>query len=110
MIGHDKNHATNPYNPFLGMWTAVTRINTSGTVIHPEQKVTRAEALKMYTISGAYRQFAEGSRGSLEPGKLADLVVIDRDYLRCPESEIRSIEPVMVMIGGHIAYSRDRAE
>jgi len=102
MIGFDKNHATNPYNPFLGMWTAVTRINTGGAVIHSEQKVTREEALKMYTIWGAYRQFAEGSRGSLEAGKLADLVVIDRDYLTCPESEIRSIEPVLVMVGGRI--------
>lgn len=107
MIGHDKNRATNPYNPFLGMWTSVTRINSSGAVIHPEQKATRAEALKMYTLWGAYRQFAESSRGSLEAGKLADLVVIDRDYLSCPESEIRSIEPVMVMIGGRIAYSRE---
>lgn len=106
MIGHDKNGATNPYNPFLGMWTAVTRINTSGAVVHPEQKVSREEALRMYTTGGAYRQFAEASRGSLEPGKLADLVVIDRDYLHCPEGEIRSIEPLMVIIGGHISYSR----
>ncbi len=107
MIGHDKNGATNPYNPFLGLWTAVTRINTSGAVVHPEQKVSREEALRMYTTGGAYRQFAEAMRGSLEPGKLADLVVIDRDYLNCPESEIRLIEPLMVMIGGHISYSRN---
>ena len=107
MIGHDKNGATNPYNPFLGLWTAVTRINTSGAVVHPEQKVSREEALRMYTTGGAYRQFAEATRGSLEPGKLADLVVIDRDYLNCPESEIRLIEPLMVMIGGHISYSRN---
>ena len=107
MIGHDKNGATNPYNPFLGLWTAVTRINTSGAVVHAEQKVSREEALRMYTTGGAYRQFAEATRGSLEPGKLADLVVIDRDYLNCPESEIRLIEPLMVMIGGHISYSRN---
>jgi hypothetical protein len=106
MIGHDKNSATNPYNPFLGMWTAVTRLNSSGEVVHPEERISREEALKMYTIWAAYRHFAEGSRGSIEIGKLADLVVIDRDYLACPADEIRRIEPVRVMIDGKLAYSR----
>ncbi len=106
MIGHDKNSATNPYNPFLGMWTAVTRQNTSGEVVHPEERISREEALKMYTIWAAYRQFAENSRGSIEVGKLADLVEIDRDYLACPPDEIRRIEPVRVMIEGKLAYHR----
>ena len=106
MIGHDKNSATNPYNPFLGMWTAVTRLNTSNEVVHPEERISREEALKMYTIWAAYRQFAENSRGSVEAGKLADLVVIDRDYLNCPPDEIRNIEPVQVMIEGKLAYRR----
>lgn len=106
MIGHDKNLATNPYNPFLGMWTSVTRINSNGPVVHPEQRVSRKEALKMYTIWSAYRHFAETSRGSIEAGKLADLVVIDRDYLSCPEDEIRRIEPVMVIIGGEVVSGR----
>ena len=106
MIGHDKNRAVNPYNPFLGLWTAVTRLNTAGEVVHPEERITRAEALKMYTIWAAYRHFAEHTRGSIEPGKLADLVVIDRDYLTCPEDQIRRIEPVAVMIGGRIVHGR----
>jgi hypothetical protein len=106
MIGHDKNHATNPYNPFLGMWTAVTRLNTRNEVVHPEERITREEALRMYTIWAAYRHFAENTRGSIERGKLADLVVIDRDYLRCPEDEIRRIEPVAVMIGGRTVHGR----
>jgi len=106
MIGHDKNSATNPYNPFLGMWTAVTRLNSSGEVVHPEQRISREEALRMYTIWAAYRHFAENSRGSIEAGKLADLVVIDRDYLTCAAEEIRRIEPVRVMIDGKLAYRR----
>jgi len=106
MIGHDKNSATNPYNPFLGMWTAVTRLNSSGEVVHPEERISREEALKMYTIWAAYRHFAENSRGSIEAGKLADLVVIDRDYLTCAAEEIRRIEPVRVMIDGKLAYRR----
>ena len=106
MIGHDKNLATNPYNPFMGMWTAVTRVNTAGAVVHPEERVSREEALKMYTIWGAYRHFAENSRGSIELGKLADLVVIDRDYLTCPERDIRRIEPVMIIVGGRVVSQR----
>ena len=106
MIGYDKNQAINPYNPFLGMWTAVTRKTNRGTVIHPEEKITRAEALKMYTLWAAYRQFAEASKGSIERGKLADLIVIDRDYLNCPEDQIRDIEPVMVVLNGEIVYRR----
>jgi predicted amidohydrolase YtcJ len=108
MIGHDKNRAVNPYNPFLSMWTEVTRLTWGpsghGKVIHPEQKITRAEALKTHTIWAAFLQFAETERGSIEPGKLADLVVIDRDYLTCPEDQIRSIQPVMTILDGRIAY------
>jgi predicted amidohydrolase YtcJ len=104
MIGHGKNSAVNPYNPFLSMWTEVTRLTNRGKLIHPEQKITRAEALKTHTIWPAYLQFAEKERGSIEAGKLADLVVIDRDYLTCPEDQIRNIEPIMTILNGRIAY------
>ena len=103
MIGYDKNRAVNPYNPFMGLWTSVTRRTIRGTVIHPEERVTREEAPKMHAIWGAYRQFSEKKKGSIEPGKLADLVVIDRDYLTCPEDQIRDIQPVMVIVDGRIA-------
>jgi predicted amidohydrolase YtcJ len=108
MIGFDKNTATNPYNPFLGMWIAITRRTIQGALIHPEQRLTRQEALKMFTLWPAYLQFNEQDRGSIETGKLADLVVIDRDYLTCPEDEIKDIEPVMTIIGGKIAYDREK--
>ncbi len=104
MIGHDKNRAVNPYNPFLGLWTEVTRLTVAGKVIHPEQRITRAEALKTYTIWPAYLQFAEKERGSIEAGKLADLVVIDRDYLTCPEEQIKDIQPVMTILNGRVVY------
>lgn len=102
MIGWDKNGAVNPYNPFLGLWTAVTRKTVRGKVIHPEERITREEALKMYTIWAAYRMFSERDLGSIEPGKLADMVVIDRDYLRCSEDDIANIEPVHVIVGGEM--------
>jgi predicted amidohydrolase YtcJ len=106
MIGHDKNSAVNPYNPFLSLWTEVTRLTGEptgpGKVMHPEEKISRAEALKTHTIWAAYLQFAEKERGSIEPGKLADLVAIDRDYLTCPEAEIKDIQPVMTVLDGRI--------
>jgi predicted amidohydrolase YtcJ len=105
MIGFDKNKATNPYNPFLSMWIAVARKMTSGEVLYPEERLTRQEALQMYTIWPAYMQFNEQNRGSLERGKLADAVVIDRDYLTCPEDQIKNIEPLMTIINGQVAYS-----
>ncbi|MBI3281997.1 MAG: amidohydrolase, partial [Acidobacteria bacterium] len=104
MIGWDKNGAVNPYNPFLGMWTAVTRRMVDGRVLHAEERIGREQALRMYTIWGARMQKAEAAKGSLEPGKLADLVVIDRDYLTCPEEQIQNIEPVMTIIGGKVAW------
>ena len=103
MIGHDKNRAVNPYNPFLSMWIMIARKTDRGEVLYPEERITRAEALKTHTIWAAYMQFAEKQKGSIEAGKLADLVVIDRDYLTCPEDEIRSIEPVTVLVNGKIA-------
>ena len=108
MIGHDKNHAVNPYNPFLSMWTEVTRLagvpSGHGKVIHPEQKISRVEALKTHTIWAAYLQFADNERGTIEPGKLADLVVIDLDYLTCPEEQIKDIRPVVTILDGKIVY------
>ena len=106
MIGHDKNTAVNPYNPFLSMWTEVTRLTSRGKVIHPEERITRAEALKSHTIWAAWLQFAEKERGSIEPGKLADMVVIDRDFLTCPEAQIKDIQPLMIILNGRIVSGR----
>ena len=102
MIGFDKNRAVNPYNPFLSMWIEVTRQTDRGRVLHPEERLTREEALRTHTIWAAYLQFAEKEKGSIEPGKLADLVVTDRDFLSCPEDEIRAIEPALVVLDGRI--------
>jgi predicted amidohydrolase YtcJ len=109
MVGWEKNTSVNAYNPFLGMWIAITRKTAQGGVIHPEERLTRAEALKMYTAWAAYLQHAERDRGSVEVGKLGDLVVVDRDYLTCPEDDIRQIEPVMTIVGGRLVYVREAA-
>jgi predicted amidohydrolase YtcJ len=108
MIGHDKDNATNPFNPFLNMWISITRRMRDGSVFYPEECITREQALRMYTTGAAWMQFSEKERGSIEPGKLADLVVIDRDFLTCPEDEIRAIEPVMTIAGGRVVYSANK--
>ena len=104
MIGHDRDSAVNPYNPFLSMYVAVTRKTKTGKVIYPEEKITRMEALKMHTTGPPYLQFEELQKGSLERGKLADLVVIDRDYLSCAEEEIKAIRPLLTMVEGKVVY------
>ena len=109
MVGWEKNTAVNAYNPFLGMWIAITRKTAQGGVVHPEERLTREEALKMYTVWAAYLQHAERDRGSVETGKLGDLVVVDRDYLTCPEDDIRTIEPIMTIVGGRVVYVRETA-
>jgi predicted amidohydrolase YtcJ len=106
MIGHDKNKAVNPYNPFLSMWIMVARKTDRGEVLYPEEKITRAEALKTHTIWGAYMMFSEKSKGSLEAGKLADAVVIDRDLLTCPEDQMKDVEPVMTVIDGKVVWEK----
>lgn len=105
MTGHDRNTATNPWNPFHAMWIAVTRKVADGAVLHPEERIPRQDALRMYTSWAAHLQFADADRGSIEKGKLADLVVIDRDFLSIPEDEIRRIEPLLVMIDGEVRWS-----
>lgn len=107
MIGHDRNTAVNPYNPFLGLWTSVTRLTTTGKVIHSEQRISRQEALKSYTINSAVLTSQEKIKGSLEPGKVADMVVIDRDYLSCPENQIKDIQPLAVYIAGKEVWKRN---
>jgi hypothetical protein len=102
MIGWDKNAAVNPYNPFLNLWMCVARKTRDGADFYTEERVSREEALRMYTTGAAWLQFSEKERGSIEVGKMADLVVIDRDYLTCPEDEIRRIEPVMTFVGGEL--------
>ncbi len=104
MIKFDSRKAINPYNPFFGMWMVVTRKTASGEVFNPEQKITRAQALKMWTVNAAYLSFDEEVKGSIEPDKHADLVVIDRDILTCPEDEIRDIEVLRTILGGEVIY------
>jgi predicted amidohydrolase YtcJ len=106
MIRFDPRKATNPYHPFLGMWIAITRKTSDGQVLNPEQRITRMEALRMWTWNGAYMMFAEKEKGSIAPGMLADLAVITKDYATCPEDEIKDIEALRTVVGGKVVYDK----
>ena len=95
-------------NPIAGYYATVSRKSKDGKVFYPDQRMSRAEALKSYTWNGAYAAFEESSRGSLKPGKYADVVVLSKDILKIPEDEIPSAQVVYTIVGGKIRYQRQQ--
>jgi predicted amidohydrolase YtcJ len=96
-------------NPLWGIHAAVTRQDQNGRPAggwHPEQRVSRLDALRMFTINAAYAAFADDLRGSITAGKLADITVLSKDILTIPEAEILQTEVVMTIVGGRIVYRR----
>ena len=97
-----------PYNPFATLWAAVARRErVTDRVLGPDQRLTRLEALRAFTLGGARFSFDEGARGSLEPGKLADLAVLSGDLLEMPEEEIPNLESRLTMLGGRIVHQSE---
>jgi hypothetical protein len=93
----------NGYDPFLTLWWATTGKALSGALVTGQQ-LTREEALIAHTRANAYLLFAEKELGSLEPGKLADFVVLSENYMTVPEDRIRDIRPVVTVVGGRVVY------
>lgn len=93
-----------PYNPFWAMYHFVTRETISDGVYGASERISREDALRMYTINNARLTFEEARKGSLGHGKYADLVVLSADYLTVPESAIPSIKPLATMVGGKFVY------
>jgi len=101
----DSLRSINPYNPFLGMWIALVRQpRWTDKYFHPEQCITREEAIRLYTINCAYLTFEEKEKGSLQAGKLADFIVLDRDILTCPVNEVKDIQVRETWLGGKRVY------
>ena len=84
MMGHGKDNAVNPYNPFLNIWSCVTRKTREGETFYPEEKISREECLADVHDRRRLDSVGGEHRGSLEIGKYADLVVIDRDFMNLP--------------------------
>ena len=91
-------------DPIANFYATVTRRLPDGTVFFPDQRMTRMEALRSYTIDGAYAAFEEESRGSLKPGKYADMVVLSQDILTVPEEQIRQAQVRYTIVGGRVRY------
>jgi len=100
---HTDTTEVNQYRPFTTLWFAVTGKMLGGAVVN-RQTITREEALIAHTRSNSYFVMRENDLGSIQPGKLADLVVMDRDYLTIPADQIKDIKPVITMVGGKVAY------
>jgi len=95
-----------PIGPLYGFYVSVTRKGESGTIYGPEEAVSRLEALRAYTQEAAYLTWDEAKKGSLTPGKLADMVVFDRNLLTVPEDEILKAQVDMTVIGGKTVFKR----
>ena len=99
-------HRVASYNPFTALqWSLVDSKKAGGVQRGPERTPTREDVLRAYTIGSAWFSFDENKRGSLEPGKLADLAVLTKDYLTVPADQIGSIESLLTMVGGKIVYA-----
>jgi len=93
-----------PDNPLLGIYAAVTRRAQSGQELSPEERVSAKQALAMYTINAAYASFEEDIKGSITPGKLADMVVLGDDPLKSPPEQLKDIRVEMAIIDGRVVW------
>jgi len=93
-----------PYQPFTTLWWLVSGKDWAGRVVRPNDRISREHALRIHTVGSAWFSFDEKVKGSIERGKLADLVVLTDDYLTVPEDRIREIASVMTIVGGKIVY------
>lgn len=101
-LGSDATAVT-PSNPFYTLWFAVTGKMVGGHKVN-RQTITREEALIAHTRNNAFIVFQESNLGSIQNGKYADLLVLDRDYLKVPADQIKDIRPLMTMVGGKVVY------
>jgi len=91
-------------NPWLAIYSMVTRKTSSGDVLYAPEGVDPLEAIKAYSIDGAYSAWEEDIKGTIEPGKLADLVVIDRDPTEIDHDDLRNVKNLMTVVNGKIVY------
>jgi predicted amidohydrolase YtcJ len=106
VVAGGTDSAVVPYPPLWVMYHFVTRDTISGGVLGADQQITRREALQVETINNAYLTFEERIKGSIEAGKLADLVVLPEDILTCPDKHIEQMQVLMTMVGGKMVFGR----
>jgi len=97
-----------PGNPLLGIYAAVTRKTDANTVLAPDEKISVMDAIRLFTINGAYVSFEEDIKGSIEPGKLADLIILNQDPLSVDPDKLKDLEVQLTMINGKVAFKSDK--
>jgi predicted amidohydrolase YtcJ len=105
-LGAGTDFPVNPINPLLNMYIMVTRKDPNGNVYGASEAITREQALRLYTSAASRYMFEEGRKGTLEPGKLADLVVLSADYMGVPEDQIKDIKAAITVVGGKVVFQR----
>jgi len=105
LIGNGSDAPVEDVNPLLGYHATVTRVLNDGSTFYPDQCMTREEALESFTINNAYAAFEEKDKGSLTPGKLADITVLSKDILAIPAEEILDTRVIYTIVGGQVAYT-----
>lgn len=93
-----------PVNPFWTLYHFITRSAIRAGGMGADQRISRTEALRLATVGNAHLTFQEKARGTIESGKLADLVVLSDDILSCPEAEIEQMRPLITIVGGKIVH------
>jgi predicted amidohydrolase YtcJ len=106
IVGNGTDAPVEDVSPLASYYASVSRKLKDGTVFYPDQRMSRMEALKSYTLNNAFAAFEEKTKGSLEAGKLADITVLSKDILTIPEDEILATDIVYTIVGGKIAFAR----
>jgi len=106
VVGNGTDTPVEDVDPIAGFYASVSRKLKDGSVFFPDQRMSRTEALRSYTMSNSYAAFEDQIKGSLKVGKLADVTVLSKDILTIPEDEIPSVKVDYTIIGGKIVYQR----
>lgn len=102
--GLDSLAGNQTWSPWFGIWAALTRQTAEGTNLSPEECLTREEALRLYTINNAILSHQESTQGTLETGKFADLIIVDRDVMTCPTDDIKDTQVMLTMVDGKVVW------
>jgi predicted amidohydrolase YtcJ len=105
-LGAGTDFPVNPINPFLNMYIMVTRKDPNGSVYGAAEAIGREQALRLYTSAASRYTFDEGRKGTIQPGRLADLAVLSADYMAVPEEQIKDIKADVTLVGGKIVFQR----
>jgi predicted amidohydrolase YtcJ len=106
VVGNGTDAPVEDVSPLASFYASVSRKLKDGTVFYPDQRMSRVEALKSYTVNNAYAAFEEKLKGSLEVGKLGDITVLSKDIMTIPEDEILATDVVYTIVGGKVAFDR----